>query len=119
MSGKNGSLGATGWFLFEPDTVLPWQLDAARQRRKALQPERQLMLAVLDDAVSTFCKHLYDQYPRKRRVFAEVEEWFASDDTEWPYSFVNICQSLDLDISWVRSRIDGWRAGAERCLAAS
>ena len=108
--------GLTG-SLFEPDTILPWQMDNARQRRHSLQPERQLMFAVLDDAVNTYCRYLRDPNPRERRAFAEAEGWFVTDDPTWPFSFVNICQALDLDVSWVRSRLDHWREAAAERLA--
>src|SRR2546430_15565251 len=40
--------------------------------------------------------------PRARRLFAEVEAWFASDDAAGPFAFVTICQSLGFDPAYIR-----------------
>src|SRR4029450_11714179 len=45
---------------------------------------------------------------------AEVQVWLESDDIAWPFSFVNVCEALDLDPGEVRCRV--WRPtrGAHR-----
>jgi hypothetical protein len=101
---------ATG-FSVEPETVLPSQFFEGVQIDASLQPEKRLMLAVLEDAVGTFQKYASAPGRRARRLFAEAEEWFDSDDTAWPYSFVNICQSLNLEHAYVRTGLHRWRAG--------
>lgn len=63
----------------------------------ALQPEKRLMLAVLEDAVSSSLR-----YPANREG-RESLEWMASDDTSWPYSFANLCEALGLDCDAVRT----------------
>jgi DNA-binding beta-propeller fold protein YncE len=35
----------------------------------------------------------------------EVEEWIAADDVVWPFSFVRICDALDLDPRAVRAAV--------------
>jgi len=70
------------------------------------------MLAVLEDAV-----HVYQiggsGGARTRRLYAETEQWFASTDTSWPFSFVRICQVLGLDPEHVRSGLRRWRVARE------
>jgi hypothetical protein len=62
-----------------------------------LQPEKRLMFAILLDAVDCFQEHAKDD-----RLFKETEEWIFEDDHEWPFSFINICQALDMDPEYLR-----------------
>ena len=80
----------------EPEVVLPSQFHIRAGLDASLQPEKRLMLAVMEDAVGTFQKYVWARDRAGQRLLGEVEEWFESDDTDWPYSFVNICQSLNL-----------------------
>ena len=69
------------------------------------QPERRLMLAVLEDAL---CDCLANAgAPRGIRLarFRQASDWFRSDDTSWPYSFVNICEACGLDPTLIRRRL--------------
>src|SRR5581483_352348 len=81
----------------EPETILPPQFFDHLRIDASLQPEKRLMLAVLEDAVGTFQKYTGAGNRRMRRLFLEAEEWFASNDTEWPFAFVNICHALGMD----------------------
>jgi hypothetical protein len=82
--------------------VLPVQFFPGGRLGAAVHPEQRLMLAVLEAAVHTFVRHAGAGTHRGRRLRLEVEEWFASDDTSWPFSFVRICQGLRLDPSYLR-----------------
>jgi hypothetical protein len=70
------------------------------------------MMAVLEDAMETFssCAGAADR--RRRRLFAETESWFGSDDRAWPFSFASICDALDLDAGAIRSALARRRDGA-------
>jgi hypothetical protein len=94
----------------EPEAVLPSQYFTQTGIDASLQPEKRLMLAVLEDAVGTFQKCVNSRERTGQRLFQDVEEWFSSDDFEWPYSFVNISQALGLDIAYVRRGLARWRA---------
>jgi hypothetical protein len=56
--------------------------------------------------VVTIIKNARAAQPRGRRLFAEASEWVAGDDLSWPFSFVNICDALDLSVSRVRTSIE-------------
>jgi hypothetical protein len=75
-------------------------------------PCARLMVAVLEDALETFtsCAGAADR--RRRRLFAETESWFGSDDRAWPFSFASICDALDLDAGAIRSALARRREGA-------
>jgi hypothetical protein len=73
------------------------------------QPEKRLMLAVLEDAVSDFQKYATASSGRGRRLFVEADTWFKSDSTDRLLDFENICQALALDPSFVRDSLRRWR----------
>lgn len=95
-----------------PDALLPVQVGGAGWGESLTQPERMLMLAVLEEAVETYCKHVRAQNRRGARLFHEAESWCASDDVGWPYSFVNICHVLGIDVTWFRTGLARWRQRA-------
>ncbi len=69
-------------------------------------PEKRLAAAVLSSALV----EVRDQAgaPRRRQEVAETLEWIMCDDTEWPYSFLWLCQLFDLDSEWVRDIVGQW-----------
>ena len=85
-----------------PDSVLPSQLGDGPFGGARLQPEKRLQLAVLEDAVLTFERCAGVDGARPRRLLAEVDAWFASDATDWPFAFVTICHTLNIDPDYVR-----------------
>lgn len=81
------------------DSVLPEHLAT-----RPATPEARLARAVLDDAVDVVLEPM--RFNRAaRRLRKRTEEWFASGDPEWPYSFVNVCHGLGVDPEWVRRRV--------------
>jgi hypothetical protein len=68
-------------------------------------PEQRLMAAVLEDAVRELVRPGGTWYGARARRRAEAEMWFESDDVAWPFSFVNVCEALDLDPRDVRSHV--------------
>lgn len=93
----------------EPETILPSQFFSRCQIDASLQPEKRLMLAVLEDAVGTFQKFALLSDRRAQALFAETQEWFTSDDTEWPYAFLNVCNALGLEADYLRAGLRRWR----------
>ena len=107
--------GGSNAGLFEPDILLPNQYFAAFKRGRAVEGERRLMLAVLEDAVDSYRKHAMARDPRDQACFLEAKEWFVSDDRSWLFAFENICDVLEMNADYLRSGLDKWR----RSLAAS
>ncbi len=91
----------------EPDTLLPEQF--GNLGRRWTQPEHRLMLAVLEDAVHAYQTGCASDGGERRLHFRETAEWFASDDTEWPFSFVTICQHFGIEPEYVRAGLRRWR----------
>jgi hypothetical protein len=93
---------------FEPETILPSQLLDTSHLGAARQPEKRLMLAVLEDAIATFQRTMSATSRRARREFDEVRAWLASDDTAWPYAFLNVCHVLGFDPDYLRGGLARW-----------
>lgn len=88
-----------------PDSVLP---PGFFNVAEALLPERRLMLAVLEAAVSDVQKYATAPSGRGKRLFAEAEAWFGSTATGRPLDFEYICQALGLDPSFIRAGLQRW-----------
>jgi hypothetical protein len=100
----------TGSDGLEPELVMPAQFFARARTDASFLPEKRLMLAVLEDAVAVYRKHVHSRYPGGRALFLEAEEWILSDDLAWPCAFVNVCQALDLDTDYIRGGVARWKA---------
>src|SRR3982750_2267192 len=111
------SEGGSGAGLFEPDILLPNQYFAAFRRGRAVEGERRLMLAVLEDAVDSYRKHVGACDPREQACFLEAKEWFSSDDRTWLFAFENICDVLEMNADYLRTGLD--KGGRRRGAAAS
>lgn len=98
--------------LLQPDTLLPSQYYAALKRKATHEPERRLAIAVLQDAVDCFQKHLRARDRKARQLFVEAEEWIASEDRSWPFSFENICDLLQINAAYLRRGLLMWRERA-------
>ncbi|TMA73643.1 MAG: hypothetical protein E6J72_19520 [Deltaproteobacteria bacterium] len=90
--------GATDWY--GANNALPPDVAPATEkgdwRRRIIQPERRLLLGVLIDAIVQL-ERLAATPPGPRRAqFREAERWVRSNDRRWPFSFVNVCEALEL-----------------------
>jgi len=78
------------------------------QCRKA--PEQNLMLAVLEDAVSSFQKYFDARDKIGTSLFRESEDWILlQEKSNWLFSFDNICEALDLHPGDIREGLLHWR----------
>ena len=98
--------------LFEPDAILPSQFFASVRKRVPQEAEYRLAVAVLEDAIDCYKKHLKARDPKARQLFKDAEVWVASDDRGWPFSFVNICELLNINPAYVRRGLEAWKTGA-------
>jgi hypothetical protein len=87
-----------------PDSLLPPVGDVTA----TLQPERRLMLAILEGAVTDFQKYATATNGLGRRLFAEADAWFASTAADRLVDFENICLALGLEPSFIRAGLRGW-----------
>jgi len=82
------------------DTVTRDQFFDNFKRKRPLEPERELMLAVLADAVECYWKYSSARDGIGSRLFQDAQEWLIDDDERRP--FVNVCSALQLDPGYIR-----------------
>jgi hypothetical protein len=85
--------------------------DSGADVSKVSQPERRLLFAILADAIVRF-RRLATAPRHATRELIEAERWIRSDDREWPCSFVNVCEALDIAYGPLRRAVLQWRRKA-------
>jgi hypothetical protein len=81
-------------------------------------PENRLMLAVLQEALSTFQRGIRSRVAKDIEAFREVDRWFRSREFDWPFSFECICSTLEIDPGCVREGLNRLRRQAFQHRAA-
>jgi hypothetical protein len=71
--------------------------------------EERLMLAVLQDAVKCFQEHVLAQHLWEKKLFEEAESWILEKNTNWLFSFENICDTLRLNPDYIRRGLLVWK----------
>ena len=94
--------------LFQPDSLLSAHYFETLRRKTILEPEKRLMLAILEDAVDCFQNNVLAQSLKSRRLFEEAEEWIVEVDGDWVFSFENICEVLGFNPAYVRQGLLRW-----------
>jgi hypothetical protein len=104
--GQRGSFLSAGLAVIDDlmagGEMLPAQLPAATQ----WTPERKLAAAVLASALVEVRDH--HGSPGHRRRVEETLQWIAADETDWPFSFVRLCELFGLEVEWVRGVVANW-----------
>ena len=95
--------------LFQPDTLLTEKFFSDRRGQSALEPEKRLMLAVLEDALYSFQDNFSAKHGRRKQLFDDAEKWFFKTSGDWVFSFENISSVLGFDPEYVRKGLMRWR----------
>jgi hypothetical protein len=95
--------------VFQPDILIGTQYLATYRRRFHLDPERVLMLAVLEDAVVCFQENVGATCKRKLLLHDEAEEWIFERDGAYLFSFESICETLGFEASYFRQGLLRWK----------
>jgi hypothetical protein len=82
--------------LLQLDHLLPMQFSDTFRRSTYLEPERVLMLAVLEDAVDCLEKYATCVAGKNKRLFDETLAWIRTQDDDWLFSFNNVCETVGL-----------------------
>ncbi len=95
--------------IFEPDVTLASEL---RTTRTGLpDPERELLIAVLEDAARCFLHHCAATDRKQRVLYEEARDWFFSADRTRLFAFESVCDVLGIDPAYLRR---GMRAERDR-----
>jgi len=95
--------------LFQPDTLVPTQYLETFRGKAHLEPEKSFMLAILEYAVASFQKYIFARDSKGKAIFHETEDWILEKNSEWIFSFENICEVLGFNPSYVRQGLLRWK----------
>jgi hypothetical protein len=98
--------------LFQPDVLLAEQYIENFRRKTPLEPEKALLLAVLEDGVRCFQDNIFPRNRKKQMLFEEAEAWLFSDESNEIFSFASICALLGFDPSYIRRGLRQWQERA-------
>ncbi len=97
--------------IFEPDVLLPVQYFAQLKRKKYKSGEHRLVVAIMQDAVECFQKHIHARDSKRRQLYVDSEVWISEDDDRSVFSFNNVCALLSIDCEYARKGLLDWRDG--------
>jgi len=95
--------------LFQPDTVLSDQYFENLRRKTLFEPEKRLMLAILEDGIHCYLENLGASDAKRKQVFEEAAAWITEIDGDWVFSFGSVCDALGLNAEYVRQGLLRWK----------
>ena len=94
--------------LFQPDMLLSSRYFDDRPANTLIEPEKRLMLAILQDAIDCFRDNHWAPCGKSKWLFDETQEWiFGAND--WFFGFENICGVLGFNPEYIRKGLMRWR----------
>jgi hypothetical protein len=102
---------------FEADILAAEDFDRI-YRSRPRSPERELMVAILEEALADYqrCCKARDKKGMKR--FADAQAWIVNTDSEWIFSFINCCEVLGIAPDYLRQGLLHWKQGKRARLAS-
>ncbi len=95
--------------LFDADGVDADLYTDTVQRKTPLEPEKQLLLAILEDALACYRKNIFARTAKKRTAYRDAEEWIFATDDERFLGFESVCGALGIEPSYLRRGLVEWK----------
>jgi hypothetical protein len=96
--------------MFQPDVLAAAQYMEKWRYQRSHEPEKMLMYAVLEDAITSYQRFSLVSNRRDRAAFKDAEDWLMHEKSDWPFSFERICEALDLNPDYIRTGLARWRS---------
>jgi len=108
--------GFAPWLrLFSEDTQAPLQFLDANKRRTHHEPEKKLMLALLNDAIFCFQHYFGARKRSAKKLYVAAEKWiFQARNDDDLFSFESVCEHLGIDPGYLRKGLRRWKLNALR-----
>lgn len=90
--------------LFGLDLLLPEQYADRFKRSSQTEPHVYILVALLSDAITCYLGKAAGIENHKIRLRVEAERWF-SGDYESPVTYVEVCEALDLEPNYIRTKL--------------
>ena len=103
-AGANPSEGAPA-FPWQQDLLAAGEYFDNLSGRAQLEPEKELLLAVLQDGIQCFRDNLHARSEEKTALCQEARAWIFGNDSGWLFSFLSICDLLDMDPEYIRQAL--------------
>ena len=87
------------------NAVMPAQFSPARRHVASVEPMIRLMAGILIDAVRCFQRHFDARESNRRQEFREAKSWIFDDMGNGPFSFMDVCDWLEIDPHGLRDWI--------------
>ncbi len=84
------------------DPIVGESLFGNQKKPGNISSERDLMFAILADAIDCYWKYTGARDGRGIKLFQEARRWIFDDDEAATFSFVNVCDALDFDPAYIR-----------------
>lgn len=94
------------------DAAVQEQYFNTLRRSEYFEPEKALLLAVLQDAIGSYQKYRSARDRVGKDRFREAEQWIMHAGDDWIFTFDNVCELLGLDPQYVRKGVHEWGARA-------
>ena len=95
--------------VFQPDTLLSTQYFENLRRSTLFDPEKRLMLAILEDGIFCYLDNRHATNNKKKRLFQDASAWIVENDADWVFSFESVCDALGLNPQYVRQGLLRWK----------
>jgi hypothetical protein len=95
---------------FEADILAAQDFDRI-YRSRPRSPERDLMLAILEEALNDYQRCCKARDRKARQRFADARAWILNTDPEWIFSFTNCCEVLGIQPDCLRRGLLRWKQG--------
>jgi hypothetical protein len=95
--------------VFQPDGLAAYEYLNNHRHKTHTEPEKNLMFALLEDAVRCYRAYAFAKSTASRRLYRDAEKWLWNNDGEWLFSFRNVCEGLGLDPYFVRGELLRWK----------
>ena len=95
--------------LFQPDILIMERFLETTRKKSHLEPEKDLMLAVLEDAVDCYLKNIFAKTVKEKSLFQDAEDWILEENSRRFFSFENICEILNISPQYLREGLINWK----------
>ena len=84
------------------DPIVGEMLYGRQKKHGNISSERDLMFAILADAIDCYWKYAGARDGRGIKLYQEARRWLFADDEAETFSFVNVCDALSFDPTYIR-----------------
>lgn len=84
------------------EDLVPVQVNDPVMARTRMSGEFRLMWAVFEDGLDCFLRYANHSSPTMQELFHEAKKWIESEEEEWLFSFISICNAFQIDPDYLR-----------------